>query len=92
MAVPRMSNLIASRNWSQALTASRQSSNKDDRSPKVDVKVSITFPVLTYLTFIRRIYRGCRIADAVGCFFKLMCDSKVVVFEADLYIPMLYVS
>jgi len=38
MAVPRMSNLIASRNWSQALTASRQSSNKDDRSPKVDVK------------------------------------------------------
>ena len=85
MAVPRMSNLIASRNWSQALTASRQSSNKDDRSPKVDVKVSITFPVLTYLTFTED-------ADAVGCFFKLMCDSKVVVFEADVYILMLYVS
>ena len=56
MAVPRMSNLIASRNWSQALTASRQSSNKDDRSSKVDVKVSITFSIHTTLNNIDNRY------------------------------------
>jgi len=58
MAVPRMSSMIASRDWSQSLTPCQQSSNKDDRSSREDRMT--TFPA-----FFALFKRGCTEASGI---------------------------